>query len=423
LIKKFPFLLLLLAFITFCCLFAGCKSVKSSNLPPSPPPVQPLEFNVILETSASMKGYLNGDKFKKDVTNFIAELDKIASEKQPNLPVKSVQFFTTILNNKLPGLVAFKGSAYQFSTDILNGKIATGSTSPIDDIVLNFVEKHDRNKVSFIISDFVPDVKDKAFINIIPGHFKNIFTKAKTKGMGLSIYRIISDFSGTYYPSLGKPITVKGKIDRPYFVWILGDKYILNTLRMRLEKSDMSFVANEAHFGFDDYKINYHVLYYSNNPQGRFKYKDNVFSKISLQNDVLKITIGMDLYGLPAYARNSNYLKQNTEVSSQSATINYSNILSHQEFCSRWNPKDTQRTHYEEISISNFKLPNNIVSVRLKKYRINWDSIATSNDSFLTNGNNLKTFCLKEMLDGIQDGYGGQNTTDDYYKFDLLIKK
>ena len=283
--------------------------------------------------------------------------------------------------------------------------------------------EHTRNKISIFISDFVTDISSPAIIPTIQSRFNIIFNNAAQKNLAVLIYRLTADFSGIYYPSCGKSFTVPGNVVRPYFIWVLGDKNILLKFRKRIESSQVFKPLQEAHIGFSSIPINFDILYYSNNPQGRFRFKNGEFTNIKLKDDNLKITLGVDLYPLPLYAQENSYLQQKRYASSPSCDINYFNIIPDSIFRQRLNPKDKEHSHYIEVSVSRLQLEKNIVHLGLKKGPIDWSQFSTPNDANLNAGNNLKTFLLKDIITGIQNAYGELNLNNDYFNLDLIIRK
>ncbi len=418
-----PLVLFLFSILVMFFVIAGCKR---SN-PPAAMSVVSLQkpkvsVNVILETSASMQGYLNGSQFKSDVTNFIAELDKMSKD-TTGLVIDSVKYFASVIKNNIPRFEPISCTAYDFNTKILTGKIATGSTSPIDDIVNKLVDEHSQNKISILISDFVVNIKSPSIIPAIQSRFNTIFNNAPKKNLAVSLYRLTSDFSGIYYPSFGKSFKAPNKVTRPYFIWVLGDKNNLISFRRQIERSPVFKPLQEAQLGFGSSKIPFDILYYSNSPEGRFRFKNGEFTNVSLKNNNLKITLGVDLNSIPKYAREISYLQQNKDASSASCNINYCNIYPHSVLGSRFHPKDKAHSHYIEVSVSQFRLDKNIVHLGLKNKPIDLDSLSTNDDSNLNQGNNLKTFLLKEIITGMQNAYGELNSDSNYFNFDLIINK
>ena len=423
--RKFKYLyhgLVIAALFIFGCGKKGCERSSSGGVTQKKDPIT-TEFNIILETSASMKGYITGERFKKDVTNFIAELEKISSEKDTTFPIKQLNYYTTNIVGGESVLDTFKGSTKEFSTEIMTGKIATGTTSPLDEILDNIINSSDSSKLNFLVSDFVMDIKTKQVQNTIQSTFQNLFIKAKAKGLGLTVYRMLSDYSGIYYPPIGTSFTILKPIERPYFIWVLGTQAAIKKFVSKMELSKVFKSENVAHLGLKEIEPNYGFMHFSNDPIGRIKTKDCCIQDISLKNGVLKTTLGFNLNNLPADIKDLQYLKNNLEVVSSSIKINNYSIYSHQDFLSKYDPKDSAYTHYIEFTLADFKLDTNRLCIRLKKHPLNWDTFSTNDCANLQNGTNIKTFCLKEILTGVQNAYGELDTNKYYFQTNLCFPK
>lgn len=416
----YVFTLILIFIIAGACSFHK----KEKNDPPiSKPMIEVENINVILENSGSMAGYLNGTQFKKTVTDFIAELDKIQAEKGDNFLIKNLSYFTFSDNLKFN---KFSGDAYSFCSAINNKSLAVGKTSPIDDFIKLLVDSLNTNTIDILISDFVIDKKIKNIEQVIQSEFNIIFNTAKQKELGLIIYRLTSDFTGNYLPAIGGSQQVKN-LTRPYFIWLIGPITQLNILRQKIQKSNVFTPENEISFGLPSLPQNKEVLALSNRT-GSWRFREGEFIKAGLKNGQLKFTIAFDLSNLPNYVKNIDYLNQNTVIESSSLNILQHKFYSKNEFGKKIHKKEKQKlfdnTHFLEINISQIDASTNILIVTLRKAMQDWFvKFSTNNDSLIKNGNNLNTFMLDKIVAGIANAYGDLESNTNYFQLKYKINQ
>lgn len=422
---KFKYIFSVLTLILIFIIAGPCSfDKKKKNDPPiSKPLIEVENINIILENSGSMAGYLNGDQFKKALTDFIAELDKIHKDKSDNLFIKNLSFFTFSDNLAFN---RFSGDAFTFCSAINNKGLAIGKTSPMDDLIKLLVDSAKINTIDILISDFVIDKKIKNIEQVIQSEFNIIFNTAKQKQLGLIIYRLTSDFTGNYLPAIGGSQQVKN-LTRPYFIWLIGPITQLNVLREKIQKSNVFTPENEISFGLLFLPQNKEVLALSNRT-GSWRFREGEFIKAGLKKGQLKFTIAFDLNNLPNYLANIGYLNQNTYIESSSLNVLSHKFYTKDEFVSKIHKKEKQKlfdnTHFLEINISQINASTNSMIVTLNKATQDWFvKLSTNNDSSIKNGNNLNTFILDKIVAGIANAYGDLESNTNYFQLKYKINQ
>lgn len=407
-------------------MIGGSCSLDKKKKVESPQNISPIEIEniyIILENSGSMAGYLNGNQFKKTITDLIADLDKIKTHKDHKLLIKNLSFFT--ISDNL-ALIKFSGDAYSFCTAINDKGLAVGKTSPMDDFVKLLVDSAETNTVDLLISDFVIDKKINDFQNFLQGEFNIIFNTARQKNLGVIIYRLTSDFTGNYLPAMGGPQKVKN-ITRPYFIWMIGPVEQLNLLREKILDSKVFYPENEISFGVPLIPRNVEVLELSNRV-GSWRFKDGNFTKAGLKKDNLKFTLAFNLNNLPNYLKEINYLNLNTSIESSSLNILSHKFYSKTDFNSKIHKKEKQKlfdnSHFLEVNISQINSSSNNISISLNKVNQEWFSkFSTDNDVSLSNNNNLNTFMINYIISGIANAYDDLKSNNKYFQLNYKINQ
>ena len=177
-------------------LAAGCiylfKPRHALPQPPAPAAVIPASINVILDTSASMQGYLNGlTELKDKVSELAAQIDELRIA-APQLKSVNYQFATdsgSIINSGY--------DSREFIQRLLNNTLMNGKASLLQDLFRNAVAETNKDMISLVITDSIfsysdQEVKTNPEINRnnIAGLAADItltFDKAKAAGLSVSL--------------------------------------------------------------------------------------------------------------------------------------------------------------------------------------------------------------------------------------------
>lgn len=202
-------------------------------------PIDKVIFNIYIENSGSMDGYISQPSEFKDV------LRSFTSDIRPNFGVYPGFYFV----NDKGAFDQFPNSPtpdyYKFIADLSpsNSKIKfpPGSDSSIDDII-NFSTQNMKNKISIVFSDCVLSYKQTGpeGAKTAEAHIKNFMPdKIEKQNLSTIVIKFKSKFKGTYYneSNKGVGITVNKNIDRPYYALIFGEaaalKYLLSKIDFR----------------------------------------------------------------------------------------------------------------------------------------------------------------------------------------------
>lgn len=247
--KKIVFSFLFLAAITVCGCTGGKRTGNVSSLSNdndnSTPSAEVLTnslpdhpvVNVYMENSGSMNGYVDGGKtmFQQDVYNYLSDVDI------SGIPSEMNMFF---INSKIIPQKDFQKS--NTISDFINKlnpssfRVAGGNTATTDmaDIFKLILENTADDTVSIFISDciFSPGSvsSPEAYLTNQQIGIKESFAKycVDHPNFGVMVYQLSSNFNGNYYDYKNRPHKYNG--ERPYYIWVMGNIYYLMYLKDRI---------------------------------------------------------------------------------------------------------------------------------------------------------------------------------------------
>lgn len=210
------------------------KSKQKSEIKTKP--IGKVNFNIYIENSGSMDGYLSNQSDFKEV------LKSFASDIPTNFDTRPDVFFVN--NNGLCKQFPNEPSPdySKFFSDLSPKKSKQdcnpGKDSSIDDII-RYSTKDMKNKVSFIFSDCILSYKGSGTGGATSAQANiKMFMAEKIKKQNLStiVIKFNSKFNGYYYNESngGKEINMHQTINRPYYALIFGEtaylKYLLSKI-------------------------------------------------------------------------------------------------------------------------------------------------------------------------------------------------
>ena len=423
-VKSSSVILLFIIFINLLG-FSGCR--RQTNAQSGPAKIEIVEIKkikIILETSGSMEGFFAGDSIKTQVTNLISDLDRISKSGDKELKIGELDFFTIDDQVKLKH---YADDAYSFNNKISNKKFCFVKSSPIDDIIKYIVDSVNVDDVSIIVSDMVIDKNIKNPLPTIQSNFNLIFNTAPKRDKGLIIYRFLGDFKGRVHPAVGKSFIVSG-IDRPYFIWMIGRSATLKMMAKKLSASTVFNPKNIMAFGVNYKNPNYSVLHLSNR-EGIWKYREGKLIKCDLKNNKFKFTVGLDFYDFPIKQfEDINALQYKSELRSHTIKLASYKYYSRDAFRKFIHPKDSELidkySHYLEVSVGGFQSEDNTLTISFNKSSIDWPAkYTTEDDSYFNSDNNLNTFALKQIIDGINNAYGELSNDKKLFNITLILER
>ena len=372
-------------------------------------PEKATKFNVFIESSLSMDGYVNG------YTKFKTTLHRVIGQVIADVLDSDTAFDLNYINSSI---LKQKGSPKHFIDSLSPRSFSNAGgdrkNSDIIDVISQVVKSTSPGEVSMFVSDCVysPESSEdihKALAKLQTDMLNILKNKSKSdSAFGVLLYGILSDFHGVYYTKTNAHINCNG--NRPYYVWFMGDVGILASVAESISKimSDdkAQYIIGIPEYSYLPYKTiksshSYHYMNAKTNTDSLF-----TFSFVA------------DMSYLPLSA---DYLldKQNYECAKNKYFI--------KKIEPYMDPKSRGYNYKYTVSVrggkNSFVTPT-LVEISLKSMLRNVPQWVIKYDDPKGNDYNngydpskLKTFGLRSLVEGIADYY----KSPDYVTFKIKI--
>jgi hypothetical protein len=381
-------------------------------------------YNVFIETSGSMSGYLNADpsNFVETITGLITKIKSYRSEGL--LDSLNLNYLgTSRIENKVMNDFNQRLKPSLFRPLI----IKTSDFDRFFDTVLNYVSK---NNVSVLASDmiFSPSLQDKNDIYKYLSNQKNaIQDKFDTKLDSLSISTLIlkynSKFKGDYIDYKETPHFVN--FNRPYYIAIIGKPEFIDSLISKVDFKNFSGFEAAHLFKAPIHNSSAKIISKRSLSIGSYQYEKPSTNlgiyDVKAENGVFQFPIAVDFKNI--IAQDDFFLdKSNYKFSSESSNYEIANV---QKITDGTESSTKGYTHIIMVKTSNLKSGTQKVQFGLKNSFPNWvDSSNTETDLDITNENNKsKTFGIKYLIQGIYDAYNNKYQGSNLFNITITITK
>lgn len=380
--------------------------------------------HLYLENSGSMDGYVNG------ITDYEAALADLVVEAQHYYGKENLSI--NFINSEIiPAQIADISSFFKsLNPGEKPYNVGNKSVSELNELFKNVLAKTSEDDLSIFISDCIYslDMSRSTTQGLI---FQQSLTKAvfleKSNEYPISAYviQMNSSFSGKYF-DMNNKVTVLDKIQRPYYIWILGNEtvlkdylikhnlskyqgfknsyYFTNNLNpnLRFELLKSTGLIGRASFNRENNKI----IDAIKSKDGKFQFavatdlSEYPDKKTVLNKDSYKITPGFELVAIePIPENNQPTLVQHNDWN-KIANAGYTHVIT-------INTNDSNFASDFSLSYIN-GLPKWV------------ESTSTDDDSDIKN-NLDKTFGLKYLIKGIQSAYESKGINSS--KIELKLNK
>lgn len=394
----------------------GINTVSMANEESPKPSLPKCNVNVYIENSASMDGYVKGvTEFEQSIYSYISD-------------IKLADFCSSLNLNYINSKILRQPDDVSDFIERLepsNFKIKGGdrSTTDISNLFQKIMAEQGKDDVAILISDFVfsPGKKDASeyLTNQQIGIKTQFVTRLKEDPAYAAIlYRLVSKFDGKYYNKIDKPTQIKA--DRPFFVWLLGNKDQLQRLTSEIKKENMKGHGVDHTFCISKMTA---ATPYGILPMPRIGTFQ--IDPANVKTSILKaktdnkavgskfvVSFGVDYSG---FLLEDSYLTDpaNYEVNNKAYTVEISR-----------NPNTSSSyTHIIKLKLdpSQPVISRGNIKVSLLKKSAPWAEEFTDNDGEDINAEGAmeKTFGLKTLIDGVYDAYKADAT---YASFTINIK-
>lgn len=390
------------------------------------------KINFFMETSGSMAGYLNGStEFRKKIPNLLVNIEgKIDSGK--------LKLHNYYINDSI---VPYQGSTRDFINAISTKQPAKGKSSEMHKIFSMVAAHTDSNDISIFVSDCIlsysDDVlrqKDNRNINRdnAEGELKATMTAAfidlqKKNDICASVFGFNSGFVGTYYTFQNDKIQLKGDVQRPYYIWVIGNKELLVRFNRQLNELE-SFKPHTLAMDFgvfekpiSDYKV---LFSYQRKGDWSTDYKAVTGMDVS-EKQPASFAIVTDLSLLPPYARDTSYLRKMLRTAGDNLEYSIGKIelagnISGAVLKDKERVMVNEGTHVITLDVHNVFNAGNINLTLPFRYDTTYRSQSIMDDRNVAEISG-KTFAFQHLIDGVREAY--QHSNQYYITISIPIKK
>lgn len=384
------------------------------------------KINVFLETSVSMKGYVNanttGNYVLKEVLPYLlTDLDN---------NYKDLTTIYTVTNR--PQKVS--DDRQKFLQQLRSGDIFGGGSSPFQDVFAAVIDSIGDTSISIMISDCISDLGSDNTLSEGVKVSQAIYSHlSKKEDIGVAVFQYNSDFNGTYYYDRNntggknpnaRPYYNTILKNRPFYIWILGNKNLVNQL---LEKEIFKGYNQSHFFNLPLNDINAQVL--ANPKKGKISInedKQTIMIKEASSKRPVEFMIGVRLKDKPKY-----YSKLFSDSSLFKITPDYLNSeINLQSTDSILNEKKVDKSFIDKNGLSNFLKINMVdldpnldsFSISLPSIGASWFNTVHLDDDYGLSAEELegKTFAFKYITDGFDRYYKDE---EPLLKFNFLQTK
>ena len=361
-----------------------------------------------LENSGSMDGYVNGiTEYESALSNLVVEAQHYYGE--DNLSVNFIN--SEIIPAQINNINSFFKS---LDPEKEPYNVGNKSVSELNELFKTVLAKTHKDDISIFISDCIYSL-DKSRSTEQGLVFQQSLTKAvflqKSKEFPLSAYvlQMNSSFSGKYYDK-NNTVAILDKVQRPYYIWILGEETVLKDFLVKHNPSKYQGFRNSYYFTNNlNSKVRYELLK-STGLEGRIsfnKQNNKIIDEIKLVDGKFQFAIAVDFKEYPdqkAFLNKESYkISPDFEIvrvdpipqNNQPAIVNHND----------WNKiSNSEYTHI--VTVRNIKqnFPSEF-SIDFINSVPKWiDASSTEDDSDIKN-NLDRTFGLKFLIQGIQSAY------------------
>ncbi|SFM82307.1 hypothetical protein SAMN05428949_0920 [Chitinophaga sp. YR627] len=410
----------------------GCKEKTKKTALPTTAEKKIDKINFFMETSGSMAGYLQGSTdFRKRIPNLLVNIEgKVDSGK-----LKLHNYYIA------DSIVAFNGTTQQFINAISVDHPTKSKSSEMHKIFEMIAQRTDSNDISIFVSDCIlsyPDavLRQKGNENInrdnAEGELKATMTKSfldlkQHKHMCAMVYGFNSSFVGNYYTYQNKVIPIRGDVSRPYYMWVIGNRELLSHFNSQLnDMESLQPYTMAMDFGLFGEPVKGGEILYNYLREGEWTLNDDGLKDVSASaKKPCVFAISTDLSSLPAYAKDTTYLRQHLEKQADNLDYSIEKILLTKNIDMGKLRKSEivgvqKGTHVFVLRINNVYHSGNISLHLPLQYDTSYRTLSIMDDSKITDIGG-KTFALQHLIDGVREAY--QNNNQDYIDISIPIKK
>ena len=208
-------------------------------------PYRPSKIKLYVENSGSMDGYMfNGSELKDAVYSYISGL-------QTHTDTTELYFVNSDVYSEKASLHEV---IYAMSPSTFHSSPGNKANTDIADIFRMVLSRIEENSISVLVTDAILDLPSgaTAFFHTKQTQIKSIFENylKDNPNFAIEIFRMSSRFNGKYYYTGGN--VVLSNQQRPYYMFVLGDKQALSAANGIVAKSQIQHGV-EDYYAYSSY--------------------------------------------------------------------------------------------------------------------------------------------------------------------------
>lgn len=383
-----------------------CHAEIVLKIPP-PPPIKPVDnevikpqaVNVYIENSGSMDGYVKGvTEFEQAVYNYLTDIKISQFSDSLNL------FY--INSDIIPQGSDISDFIKKLEPTTFRKRGGNKGTTDISNLLKSVLNETKSNEIAILVTDgiFSPGKGKDAeqyLVNQQIGIKSNMAQYLqKYPNTAIIIYQLSSQFDGLYYNR--EDVGIKINEERPYYVWVIGDKKFLNDLVQKVPGSMFKGGGVQNVFSIigEPKLVDYAIKMGSGNfdldkkePKTTIK---NLKKETKGKQKTVKFSVNTNLSG---------FLLSDDYISNVS---NYENNSDYLLTISKAIPNNFGYTH--QLNFESKSVHKGLISVKLKTQIPSWvEDINDEDGSTHVKG---KTYGIKYQIHGIYEAF---TITNNYY--------
>lgn len=420
-INTLSYTIIFVSILTTC---SGRVSTKESNdILEEEVPLNLSEVNIFIENSASTFGYTSTNSSYINVVNDLAQFSNIVSQTE-------AEFNYYLISGSNQNL-----TEYELGNDpsILSSTLSpsglrrpTSTNSDINGMFNHVLKALKENSISILISDGIYDI----------GEESNPLAALETQGIGTRttfiqnlkqdntetlVIKLNSEFEGYYYygAKIGQE---KIKQNRPYYIWVFGDAELVDEFFSDGRIKNLNGYLNHTAFkklGISE--VNYNTFSMGNSNVRKSR-ESNTF-EVSRVGNAVEFTIAAEVdfirlgeaylnepsnyninlgYKLKEAIRVDKYPDDDGKVKRALESLKF------------------EPSHFLIFSSENPNLGQ--VNISLEPRLPNWIIESTSNTDSPLNGDELRTFGLGTLVNGINEAYMEVSNAKEIFNLTINIQ-
>ena len=368
-------------------------------------------FNIYVENSLSMDGYVKGNtSFEAAITKLLVLAKNYSG--QANLHINFIN--SKIYPSKEIDISNFAQKLEPGSL-VYNVGGKDRGISDLNKVYKTILDSTDKGTISVLISDCIYSLgkggDTEGRLNIQKSLTMDAFlTRLKSADISTICLKMTSEFNGKYWDFQDRPVELTN-FRRPYYIWFMGSAKEMEEFYSYLRSSPLEFYSNSFVMTYTkEGSIPYYSILKETNRVGRFN-SDRTnrefvhkIEDISFDKGLFQFTLTADLSKLPS---DSSYLlDKNNYRLTDGFTVQKIEKIDRNKIAPRdWvTIEQSTATHVFTIALKNNSSVRDL-TIELKKQLPGWIAATNCMDDSDIKQTAGQTFGLQKLAEGIYDAY------------------